>query len=180
MNSNNWIEPITAEQQRQVLERTRHFIGQASVELDCNLPDIPVQFDLIGRAAGMYKAARGSRVIRYNPYLFARYFDDSLNVTVPHEVAHYTVDVLHGRRVRPHGAEWKAVMALFGVDNVRATARFDLQGIPQRRQRRFNYRCGCGPTQLGSRRHHNIQRGLARYVCRRCGSELEQSPLGHV
>ncbi len=55
---------------------------------------VPVRFELQGRAAGMYRVHKGERVIRYNPYIFSKYFDDSLANTVPHEVAHYITDVL--------------------------------------------------------------------------------------
>lgn len=171
------IEPITPAQQQQVVAQTRHFIELANREMGCRLRDIPVRFDLTGRAAGMYKVQRRQRMIRYNPYLMARYFEDGLNVTVPHEVAHYVVEQVHGRKVRPHGPEWKSVMTLFGVENQRATAPFDLAGIPQRRHRKFDYRCACRPHSVGARRHQNIQKGLAQYVCRHCGHILEKSSL---
>jgi len=137
-----------------------------------------VLFDLKGRSAGMYRVAGHRRVIRYNPYLFAKYPQDNLAVTVPHEVAHYVTDVLFGlRRVRPHGAEWQAVMRAFEADASR-TADYDLTGIPVRTQRRFGYRCACFVHQLSTRRHNQVRRGAARYYCRACGEELryDQGP----
>ena len=135
-------------------------------------PEIPVRFDLEGRAAGMYQVRGRQRVIRYNPYLFARYPRDSLEVTVPHEVAHYITDILFGmRRVRPHGAQWRAVMLAMGA-NPCVTADYDLSGIPVRRQRRFIYRCTCREHRLSTCRHNRIHRGAMRYFCRACGGEL--------
>lgn len=168
----DYVDPIDIPLQQQVLDRTRHFIGLGGELLGRRFAEVPVAFDLRGRTAGMYRVKGKQRLIRYNPWIFAKYFDDSMNVTVPHEVAHYLVDCLYGiRRVKPHGAEWRGIMEAFGVDS-RATARFDLDGIPVRRERQFDYHCGCQPHQLGTRRHFKVQRGEARYRCRQCGNHL--------
>ena len=173
-------EPIAAEQQRQVVAATKKYIALAGQLYDQCFEAIPVLFDLRGRAAGMYVVSgRGrklERKIRYNPWLFAKYFEDNLRDTVPHEVAHYVVEQLYGRgtrrnRVLPHGAEWRSVMAAFGADNS-VTTNFDLTGIPQRQQRTVSYRCDCREHQLGIRRHNKVVRSNARYLCRYCGSAL--------
>jgi SprT protein len=137
-----------------------------------SLETVAVTFDLAGSAAGMYRVCRGERVIRYNPYIFAKYFENNLAVTVPHEVAHYVTDRLYGlRNIRPHGVEWKTIMRSLGAEP-RVTARYDLTGVPVRRQRRFSYRCECSTHQLSSCRHNRIQRGQSSYLCRRCGSAI--------
>jgi SprT protein len=170
------IEPIGLTKQQQVVVQTEHFIRLGGELLGREFDYIPVYFDLKGRTAGMYKVAgRGRRIqrqIRYNPWIFAKYYENNLTVTVPHEVAHYLVDCVHGlRKVRPHGNEWKAVMNAFGVDS-RATSTFDLEGIPTRRQQQVDYRCGCKEHQLGIRRHNKVSRGEANYLCRYCGEVL--------
>ncbi len=133
---------------------------------------VAVTFDLTGSAAGMYRVHGAERVIRYNPYIFAKYFANNLAVTVPHEVAHYVTDRLYGlRNIRPHGVEWKTVMRSLGADPC-VTASYDLSGVPVRRQRRFSYRCECSTHQLSSCRHNKIQRGQSSYLCRRCGSAI--------
>ncbi|MCC6208923.1 MAG: SprT-like domain-containing protein [Gammaproteobacteria bacterium] len=166
------VEPIDMAQQATVVEATHAWIARAGALYGRRFEPVPVLFDLKGRASGMYRVQRGMRVIRYNPWLFARYPDDSLAVTVPHEVAHYIVDRLFGlRRVRPHGREWRSVMKDFGVEPT-ATTHYDLDGIPMRRQRRYPYRCDCLTHQLSTRRHNLILRGTTSYQCRRCGSLL--------
>lgn len=166
------IQPIDRQQRRQVRDEADLWRRRAEVLCGVELPPIAVTFDLRGRAAGQYRVRDGYRSIRFNPYIFARYFDDSLAVTVPHEVAHYAVDVLYGAvRVRPHGEEWRAVMGLLGVD-ARASGCYDLSGMPVRRQRRFRYRCDCRTHELTTCRHNRIVRGQAVYHCRRCGAEL--------
>ena len=155
-----------------VVAETGKWIARAGQLYGRVFPEIPVRFDLEGRAAGMYQVRGGERVIRYNPHLFARYPRDRLEVTVPHEVAHYVTDMLFGQRaVRPHGAQWRAVMHAMGVDP-RVTAGYDLAGIPVRRQRRFVYRCLCREHRLSACRHNRIRRGAMRYSCRSCDGEL--------
>jgi len=166
------VEPLSPEQRQRVVEATRETIAQASELFGHAFAEIPVTFDLSGRAAGMYRVRGGRRVIRYNPYIFARYFSDNLANTVPHEVAHYIIDVSRGlRRVRPHGPEWRAVMTAFGAEPA-VTCRYDLDGIPVRRQRRFSYRCACTTHSVSTVRHKRIQGERVRYHCRRCRTPL--------
>lgn len=166
------IEPIGAERQAQVRAATRAALVLAEEEFARHFAAIPVLFDLRGRCSGMYRVRGKERVIRYNPYIFAKYFSDNLATTVPHEVAHYVSDCLYGlAKIRPHGNEWRGVMAVFKADDSR-TADYDLSGIPTRRQRYFDYRCVCQSHRLSSRRHNKLSRGEVMYNCRQCGESL--------
>lgn len=121
----------------------------------------------------MYRVRNGERVIRYNPFIFAKYFNDNLAQTVPHEVAHYIADMVYGfRNIRPHGQEWKEIMRFFGADT-RATSQYDLDGVPMRKFRQFHYQCRCRQHTLTSRRHNRIERNQALYFCNRCGGRLK-------
>jgi SprT protein len=169
----NMVEPITQTQQQQVLSEVKRYLRLAEQKLQRSFNDIPVYFDLKGRAAGMYKIALGKRQLRFNPYLFARYFEENVQNTIPHEVAHYLVDAIYGiKKVRPHGKEWKNIMQLLGAEPLR-THQFSMQGIPHRSYRRFSYQCNCNIYQLTSRRHNMINRNQRRYFCPTCKSELQ-------
>lgn len=169
---NNAIQPISPALQQQVIEQTNHFLKSAEDYYNRFFSEIPVLFDLSGKAAGMYRVKAGQRVIRYNPYVFSKYYDDNFSETIPHEVAHYVTDVLYGlRKIRPHGREWKSVMQVFGVDANR-TASYDLSGLPVRNFQKFVYHCGCQNYELTSRRHNKIIRGTGQYLCRDCGGKL--------
>jgi len=166
------LDVLKGKLQAQVVAETSARLRQASDHFGRVFPEIPVLFDLQGKAAGMYRVRAGQRVIRYNPFIFARYFDDNLSQTIPHEVAHYVSDLLHGfRNIRPHGAEWKQVMALFEADP-RATCSYDLHGLPQRRYRQHAYHCGCRQHQLTTIRHNRVRQTRMRYFCRQCGDPL--------
>ena len=167
------VKPIESLQQQEVIALTRYHIHLAEVHFKRKFNSIPVLFNLSGRIAGMYKVVRGGRVIRYNPYLFAKYYTDNLATTVPHEVAHYVTDMVYGiRRIRPHGKEWQSVMHLFGVEP-KVTCDYDLSGIPVRTQRRFDYRCNCRSFTVTTRRHNMIRLGIRRYECPDCKSFIQ-------
>ena len=101
------IEPISDIQQRHVEAVTASYIKVASGLYDQKFELVPVHFDLKGKCAGMYEVKGRSRRIRYNPWLFAKYWEDSLKNTVTHEVAHYLVDCIYGlRRVK---TPWRGV-----------------------------------------------------------------------
>ena len=166
------IEPIGAVERKEVTERTRLFVELASDLLDYRFPMLPVEFDLRGTTAGMFKVIGRKSWIRYNPWIFAKYYVENLRDTVPHEVAHYIIHELYGdRRVKPHGREWQALMAGFGADPG-VTFNLDLSGVPQRRQRSHPYRCLCQDHEVSSTRHNRVQKGKASYQCRSCHGDL--------
>jgi SprT protein len=168
----NSISPLSPDQRKLVIARTADYIRRAERIFTRRFEVIPVSFDLRGRSAGMYRVKGNRGQIRYNPFIFAKYFEDNLAATVPHEVAHYITDAVHGlKNIRPHGLEWKQLMRQFGADESR-TCNYDLSGIPLRTTRRHAYTCGCSTYQLTSIRHNRVLRGAARYYCRICRNEL--------
>ncbi len=144
------------------------------------LPPPAVRFDQRGRTAGSFRPARPATAkraaepdtLRFNPWLFAKYWQESLADTVPHEVAHYAVSRRYpNRRLKPHGPQWQAVMVDFGLPT-RATGHYELDGIPQQQRASYPYQCGCRSHQLGALRHRRVAAGHARYHCRSCRTEL--------
>ena len=168
----NKIKPIDDQLREVVTTATARCISRANGLLETTIVDIPVRFDLNGRAAGMYRVVRGQPTIRYNPYLFAKYFDENYATTIPHEVAHYLTDVVYGyTNVKPHGREWRTVMRMLGAD-ASVHCDFDLDGIPTRHYRRVPYICGCQLHELTKVRHNRVQHKGVRYFCRACRAEL--------
>ena len=166
------IEPVSRQQQDKVVECTRQYIDQAQHLFGRRFDPIDIAFDIKGKTAGMYRVRHGKRLIRYNPFLFAKYFDDNLANTVPHEVAHYVADVVFGfKSIRPHGVEWKNIMACFGAEPTR-TCMYNMDGIPTRQFRMFTYKCDCSVHQLTSRRHNQFQLRRRVYLCRKCKQSL--------
>jgi SprT protein len=167
------VVPLNDCAQEQVRAATQSYIDNASAIYGQPFAAVRVLFDLRGRIAGMYRVRDGLPEIRYNPWLFAKYFDDNLAVTVPHEVAHYVAHILHRRRrIRPHGPEWRAVLLDLGATDTARTCRYDMSGIPVRRQRLHAYRCSCRTHTLTTRRHNRVSKREMRYICRHCGGDL--------
>tara|TARA_R110000823_G_scaffold291009_5_gene409339 strand:+ start:16806 stop:17324 length:519 start_codon:yes stop_codon:yes gene_type:complete len=170
------VEPIGEGQRLQVLERTEECLQWGEALFGRRFRRIPVLFDLSGTTAGMFKRHGRRCQIRYNPWIFGKYFHENLRDTVPHEVAHYLVHAVYGDRgIKPHGAEWRALMHNFGADPG-VTFNLDLRDIPQRRQRTHPYRCGCQEHELSSTRHNRVQRGRGRYQCVKCAGVLVHAP----
>ncbi|MGS2717159.1 SprT family zinc-dependent metalloprotease [Eionea flava] len=194
------ISPIDKQQQQRVAQEVQRYLLVAENYYQRSFPEIPVLFDIKGKTAGMYRVksmmpkrmtrvgvkgvidmlgvSRSSRsptyerCIRFNPWLFAKYADDSWCNTIPHEVAHYVTDCLFGlRHIRPHGQQWRDVMRVFGAKPT-VRANYDLRGIPVRKITRYAYRCDCRTVELTAQRHRKIQSGEQRYRCKDCAVEL--------
>jgi SprT protein len=170
------VAPIDAAGRQRVVAETARFITRGEALFEQRFRPVVVRFDLSGATAGMYRIEGRRSCIRYNPWLFGKYFEDNLRATVPHEVAHYLVHQVFGwGKVKPHGAEWRAVMAWFGADPS-VTCNYDLQGIPRRRQRTHPYRCACREHLISTTRHNRVQHGTGAYRCSYCRTDLVYAP----
>lgn len=174
------IPPLSSEQQQQVIEQTHVYIEQAVDLFNIKNKDIEINFNLRGRSAGMYRVSRQKgwhfvklkREIRYNSFIFSKYFDDNFSTTIPHEVAHYISDILYGlKNIKPHGNEWKTIMQAFGA-NAAVTADYDLSGIPLKKQSLYSYHCQCREHQLSAIRHNKIKKRRYKYYCKNCKQAL--------
>lgn len=162
---------LDEQQIAQVRQSTKDWLERATQLYDIAIPDIEIRFDLRGRTSGMFCVQKNQCSIRYNSTIFSRYFEESLQQTVPHEVAHYVVHMIHGKRVKPHGKEWQKVMCDFGVA-AEVTSKLDVNDLSVRSLRRYPYRCGCSEHMLSSIRHNRILRGARQYGCPRCHQKL--------
>jgi SprT protein len=170
------VQPISDTQQRQVEQRNEEYIRLAEGIFGRRFDRIPVLFDLKGRSAGMFKIIGKRWLIRYNPWIFGKYFEENLRGTVPHEVAHFIVHEVYPRRgVKPHGCEWQDLMARFGADPG-VTFDLDLEGVPQRSQKSHRYHCGCQVHEVSSTRHNRVQRRKMHYHCCSCDGRLIYVP----
>ena len=109
------IHPLNRGKQQLVIDETHTYFNKAKTLFNLKDDNLDIVFNLKGKAAGMYRVKRklfhNKKEIRYNPYIFSKYFDDNFKTTIPHEVAHYISDLIYGlRNIKPHGKEWKEIM----------------------------------------------------------------------
>lgn len=98
-------------------------------------------------------------------------YDEQLNCTLPHEIAHACAFTIFGYDIAPHGYEWRKVMRWMGVNPERCHD-MDMSGVRVRRQQRFAYKCNCGYNhQLSQTLHNKHQSGRYR-ICNNCRARL--------
>lgn len=180
---------------RDVVERTvRHYVALANNFWDNRgvYVDMPhIRYDLKGKVAG--KATLGSYgmcFITLNPGLLINNLKDYIDNTIPHEVAHIVARRVYGR-VKPHGNEWKHVMAVFGVKAERCHE-YDMNapGVVKRQMKRYDFGCGCEGHvhHISARKLTSIQKGN-RYRCIKCkqtihhpvyAPRIRPAPIGNI
>lgn len=128
-----------------------------------------VNFKLRGKTAG--KAYLQLWQIRLNPILFRENPDAFIDEVIPHELAHLLTFQKFGK-VRPHGAEWKAIMENVLSSSAKTTHSLDISSV---QGRTFKYRCQCQVHLLTIRRHNKVISNKARYHCRECKQLLNFS-----
>ena len=146
----------------------------------------PVHFTLRGKVAG--RACYKPRKIKINSILLTENYQEMMDRTVPHEVAHIIVHNLYnmllrrrsrsGRSIRvtkPHGEEWKKIMKDLGVKDMKRCHSYDVTRSIVRQRVRYQYTCSCGtPHNMSSIKHNRAQRGRL-YVCRKCKTPVKFS-----
>ena len=127
------------------------------------------------RSLGRCRPAQG--LITLRPDLAS-----SFDAVLCHEAAHVAAFILHGRTVRPHGAEWASLVAAVGFDPV---VRTRMAGARPRSPRppgyRFEHRCPvCQSVRLARRR-------MSTWRCAECvdagldgGMDIQLYPSGRA
>ena len=123
-----------------------------------------VRMDLTGKVAGVF-SNKPTPSIRFNLALMLENKEIFLKSTVPHEVAHFVVNVIAPNEL-PHGVVWQAIMKLFGVSNPKTYHSYKV-APPKRRKRPYIYRCSCQEHLFTKQKHGYVNRGVS-YTCRRC------------
>lgn len=160
--------------QKEVERLTRQLLNSAGDHYGKNPGKVEIKFDLTGKAAGMALFPhRATSIIRFNALLLIENREDFLKRTVPHEVAHVIARNIFGKKIKPHGVEWKQVMKLFGAEASRCHS-YDVSRSTRRTLKRFSYHCECRTHELSSIRHNRVLQGQ-RYHCVKCSRPLRQS-----
>ena len=145
------------------------------------LPMPTLKFRQSGRIGGYYQPSQAfwgkPELLVINPDYFKNHYDEQLNVTVPHEVAHYVTHHVFGN-VQAHGWQWASVMRVIGLPPDRCHT-FSLEGVKTREVAKpYHYACGCDiKHNLTKQKHNKCQSNLTvygktGYTCRKCRKPL--------
>lgn len=121
---------------------------------------------LRGQSAGAAYPQRN--LLRFNMSLYRDNSEHFLRQTVAHEVAHLLAYTLHGRKIRPHGPQWQAIMRdVFGLP----AERCHNYRLPPSWKTLYAYACSCQQHQFSAQRHSRATRGQG-YLCKKCRHPL--------
>lgn len=164
-----------------VQSSVEHCLRQAEHHLKKSFVYHDLCFLLKGQAAGQFVVTQNAfktyrYKLRFNQALLNQNQQAFIEEVVPHECAHLIVYQYFGRyhegkKVMPHGRQWKQVMS--EVFNVEPKVRHNFSSA-KRARRTFAYICACHDRihDLSAIRHNRIVRSDARYVCKSCKESL--------
>lgn len=178
-----FIPEIQSDLQRLAIEELDRCLVLAERYFDRSFVLDAVSFCLRGRSAGQFRSRTNKRLafssekttvseVRLNAAMLEEYGEQFIADTIGHEVAHFIVFELYGRKVRPHGREWQAVMSEVLKRKPEVTHQYNTK--PARRLKRYAYLCECPDHihELTSIRHNKVLNQQARYLCRQCHSAI--------
>lgn len=158
---------------------TETAIRKAQEVFGITLPRIPVRMNLKGQCAGQFWPMK---YFRFNVELLSLN-PKEIRSTCWHEVGHYVTRFIYGhsylgKKVQPHGKEWKSVMRSLGQEPERCH-NMDVSKTIVRKQKRHEYICKCKTFKLTTTRHNKILKGKL-YRCKVCGETLRKRKRGEV
>ena len=120
-----------------------------------SFPDPKVTMDLTGKSAGVFYPGK-SPLLKFNLSLLLDNKEDFIQETVPHEVAHYIVEVIDPNS-KPHGFTWRSIMRLFGIANPQIYHNYEVPDSVRHKQP-YIYKCACQRHYFTKRRHNNVRK----------------------
>jgi predicted SprT family Zn-dependent metalloprotease len=160
---------------RECLERGfQKFHSEMRYELAGVPADIPIVFIEKGRNAGCaryQRALNGINVnLEFNIYHIENYWDDMVEDTVPHEVAHVIDYMIRGDS--NHDGHWQYIARSLGCTGNR-THNYEVKAA--RKTQKFIYVATCGSKVAFSKvRHNRVQSGTV-YTLRRTGGKVNRN-----
>lgn len=167
---------VTAEMKAKVNAKLQQCIDKANKRYNIDVKFPTVVYHKRGTTAGT--ANYRTWTIDINPILLVENFDDMLDDTVPHEMAHLITDMVYphahkrtfGQKRSPHGSEWQSVMRVLGVEPSR-THNYDTTNAKVRTKASYDYKCNCcgAVLKMGPKRHATEQKYPGHYTHGSCG-----------
>ena len=182
---------LTEAQKELIEERVQEVINLAEEMYNVDLGFVDIEYTLRKRQClavacikGMTGLINGRKVIvpgtahtpkiKFNPEAFIQSWDDMMNDTIPHEVAHL-VNYFDLETGHDHNIGWRQVcVALGGTGRTKAEAGI-YRLTPGTVIKHYDYIATCGtPVTLKAGRHRKIQKGTMTYTLGSTGGTLDK------
>ncbi len=176
---------LTDQQKQQITDKLSSLLAIANARFKTAILMPEVFYDCNNTSGGYHKDG----TLHFNPVLTVQNFEDYLNTTVPHEMAHYiqwhvyrgslTRQITYGRgyravltRRKVHGREWQSIMRLFGIHNPKRCHNYDVTDVKKKRNiKKFPVYCSCQVHQVTARFIVKLTMGK-KYKCLVCRSPV--------
>jgi len=149
-----------------VKEHTDFWIDLANEIYNKTMQKPKILFNLRGKtAAGAWD---WKWLIKINLVLLKENWQDMIDDTIPHEVAHLVAYKIYGSFIKPHGTEWKSVMRNFGKNPIRCHKYNTSNSTLRTVAKIYTYECSCKTYNLTIIRHRRQASGQKKYFCKKC------------
>lgn len=144
-------------------------------------PKISISFDL--NRVNVLGACKynddGSSLLKLNPDLLNEMKEVYIDNVVTHEFAHacvrkYIGYYKNGKKIMPHGTEFKSFCRTFGISGGATTSiASNSKTLTENKKRlnRITYVCDCMEHQMTVIKHNKIRKG-EKYICKHCNTVL--------
>lgn len=145
------------------------------------IPHVDIRYDIRGKCAGMAGATSVNRYtgevkglyLRFNREAIAKNWDEMVNQTIPHEVAHIVAYVHRHLGAKNHNYAWAQIDRSLGGTGERC---HKMELTPGRRTSRFLYRNEKGTEfNIGPKHHAGLQRGKYGWLRNKAGEQVYAS-----
>lgn len=128
------------------------------------MPNVSIRYDLTGRCAGMAGCRREFRTgkavdlyLRFNREAIQKNWDEMVNQTISHEVAHLVAYCFPELGAKNHNPMWKAIDRSLGGSGARC---HQMELTPARARNRYRYVLASGQEiSVGPKHHRALQMG---------------------
>lgn len=143
------------------------------------MPFPTIEFKRLGLRRG-FASQLGCRIVINSDTITEKFWDHTLNVTLPHEVCHHVAPLIYNPYVHgsdknagwSHGRAWQQCMVWIGLPPDRCVEANleEHQTLAIRKvARKYAYKCGCKTHYLTAIKHNRFQAGqYNRLHCLKC------------
>lgn len=147
-------------------------IERAEQLFNIELPWIDITFDIKGKVSGYAGLKKGSYFMQFNLEAVNKYWDDMVNSTLAHELAHIITHVMY--KTMKHDADWRRVDLALGGSGERCH-NYDLTPARKKSVVRYRYQTPSGAVAMvGPKIHKKLQgyRGWSPITMKKTGEMI--------